>query len=125
MKQIALVAASAFFTLAGIGAALAEDPYPVRSQDEAIAVERSRASGVNAIQPDPYYYGNNPGARATGPNAYDRSNDVPQHVIYGAAPPSSDIEAEAIEADKDRQDSNAEAYDRGRADQARDDADHP
>lgn len=121
----ALVAATAFITLAGIGAALADDPYPVRNQAEAVGVERDRAGAFNSIQADPFYYGNNRGTRTTGgADPYDRSNDVPQTVIY-QTPPAADVEAEAVEADQNRQDTNAEAYDRGRADQAREDGIYP
>jgi hypothetical protein len=107
MKSIALAAASALFTIAGIGIAAADDPYPVRSQGEAIAVERDRAGDFNAIQADPSYYGNNPGTHATGADAYDRSNDHPRTVIYQAPAPTS------VEPNDQ---ARAEAYDRGRAD---------
>ena len=127
MKHIALVAASTLLTIAGLSAALADDPYPVQNQDEAIAVERDRADGVNAIQPDPYFYGNNRGTRRSGADAYDRSNDDPHTVIY-SRPSGSNAEAYdrgRADADAQHEDQATEAYQNGRADQARDDADYP
>jgi len=120
--KLALVAATTFLTFAGIGAAAADDPYPVRNQAEAVDVERDRAGAFNSIQADPFYYGNNRGTRANaGTNPYDRSNDLPQTVIY-QQPSSADVEAQATEAPATQQDTLAEAYDRGRADQAREDS---
>ena len=124
MKRIALVAASSLFSVIGIGAALADDPYPVDNQAQAIDHERDRSSGFNAIQPDPYFYGNNRGARSTESDAYDRANDEPHTVIYSTPP--ADTNAQAYDRGRADADADAaEAYDRGRADQAHSDADYP
>jgi len=113
MKHIALIAASTLFSVAGIGAALADDPYPVRSQDEAIAVEHHRANGFNAMQPDPFYYGNNPGTRA------NAAPSVEGEAIYddGHAEAYDPDRADADAYERGRADADAEAYERGRADQ--------
>jgi len=117
MKHLALAAASAFLAVAGIGIAAADDSYPVRDREEALAIERHRAAEFSAIQPDPYYYGNNPGTRATGADPYDRSNDLPRTVIYQAPASSTDDQSRA-DAKAENEAAAVETRENDRADQA-------
>ena len=113
MKKLALVTATALFSIAGIGVAAADGPYPVRNQGEAIDIERQRAAEFNSIQPDPFYYGNNPGTHATGAQAYDPRNDAAQTVIYQQLPSDQD----RANAQPQSEDAATEAPDNKQTDQ--------